>query len=105
MPENPREPGPDRGAIPPPHEMLAYLENELVSEFPTLTRAQINTVLETSRTEVAPSVEARDLADRARQRLRALIAGAKSVPPAKPLSAEPLTQPRKTGPSSSAATS
>lgn len=105
MPENPREPGRDRGAIPPPHEMLAYVENDLVNEFPTLTRAQINTALETARTEVSPSVDVQDLINRARQRLRAFVQGDKNVPAAQPLSAQPLTQPRKTGPSSSAATS
>lgn len=93
MPENRREPGRDRGAIPPPHEMLAYIENDLVAEFPTLTRAQIQTALETSRVEIAPSVDTQDLARRARQRLRGLISQGKSVPPAQPLSAQPLTPP------------
>ncbi len=105
MPENPREPGRDRGAIPRPHELLAYLENELVNEFPTVTRAQIATVLETSRAEVAPSVDAHALAERARQHLCALVSEGKSVPPERPLSAEPLTQPRKSGRSSSASPS
>ena len=85
--------------------MLAYVENDLVNEFPTLTRAQINTALETARAEVPPSVDVQDLIKRTRQRLRAFVQGDKHVPAAQPLSAQPLTQPHKTGPSSSAATS
>ena len=85
--------------------MLAYVENDLVAEFPTLTRSQINTALETSRAEVSPSIDVQDLIKRTRERLQSLVAGDKSVPPSQPLSAQPLVQPHKTGPSSSAATS
>lgn len=105
MPESPRDPGRDRGAIPPPRERLASIENDLANEFPTLTRSQINTALETSRAAAVASVEVDDLASRARQRLRALIAQDKNVPRVEPLSSQPLTHPGNDGPGRSTATS
>lgn len=99
MPEEPREPGRDRGAVSPAGEELAYVTNALVAEFPTLSRAHIVSVLETSKVEIAPSITTDDLLTRARERLHALIGNSPTVAPARPESAQALSQARKTGPS------